>query len=435
MDLEEAEDVPDEEDLDEGDAELEAAPGELMDVDIVGGLGSDATSPVSQAEDYSEMELDVPLEQSVVPPSSPQLQVWVEDDTEEVPGSVENDNGARGLPVQEEAEAEEEEEVFVYPLDRAQSRSQGPTASQLLASPEFQVDEEVGADDVADIGLSDSHEDDSNAPEVIQEDSVPLQEDLDEVDDVPIQDVPPSPTPPVVTNGTSTESPLPSPAPVIVSLPPARLETPPPVTRSLSPPPRARARSPPPQSRSPSPPPSSRASPSPAPSFGRRSPGRRRARGHHGASPSASASPSPASVYQPLPSRSPPPPSPSPPPRATPSPSPSFGRGSQFRRSRGDDVCYKCRLPGHWASECRTPTSNSPFGGGSQLQFGSQSPSRGSYRPAGDTCYLCGELGHWAIACPSKPAAARRIAGSVECYTCSERGHYSPDCPNRSRRR
>ncbi|KAJ7697039.1 hypothetical protein B0H17DRAFT_1052660 [Mycena rosella] len=120
----------------------------------------------------------------------------------------------------------------------------------------------------------------------------------------------------------------------------------------------------------------------------------------------------PAPAWQ-APPRTRQPPLPAPPPRAF----PSFGGRSQAGRSRGEDICYNCRLPGHWASAC-------PNGGGSQA-----GRSRGSR--AGDRCYQCGEFGHWAIACPSDEGSAQRRAQSVVCWTCGERGHYSPDCPRR----
>ncbi|KAJ6522468.1 hypothetical protein B0H19DRAFT_1202754 [Mycena capillaripes] len=62
---------------------------------------------------------------------------------------------------------------------------------------------------------------------------------------------------------------------------------------------------------------------------------------------------------------------------------PSLGEGSQAGRSRDQDICYRCRSPGHWAFDCPN---------GRRSQAGSSTNSR-----ARDKCYLCGEFGHWAV--------------------------------------
>ncbi|KAJ7110448.1 hypothetical protein C8R44DRAFT_800037 [Mycena epipterygia] len=83
--------------------------------------------------------------------------------------------------------------------------------------------------------------------------------------------------------------------------------------------------------------------------------------------------------------------------------SPSFGRGSQFGRSRDQDICYMCKRSGHWGQDCPNGPSN---------------------RDGQDICFKCHRPGHWAKDCPSSQGSSNKN----KCYKCGESGHWAQAC-------
>ncbi|KAJ6566301.1 hypothetical protein B0H19DRAFT_708689 [Mycena capillaripes] len=118
------------------------------------------------------------------------------------------------------------------------------------------------------------------------------------------------------------------------------------------------------------------------------------------------------------------PPSPPPPARTF----PSFGGGGQAGRSRGQDVCSRCHLPGHWASDCPNR------GEAMRDRRATREPEMNAIcatnmvtgQPVCDQVNGFTEFNITVIACPKYPDAAKRRAQHVTCYTCGAIGHYSP---------
>jgi hypothetical protein len=106
---------------------------------------------------------------------------------------------------------------------------------------------------------------------------------------------------------------------------------------------------------------------------------------------------------------------------------PSDRPASQLRAlpAENSGECFKCKLPGHWSSECTadSPATVQGAGGGGSAKFGE--------------CFKCKQAGHWASKCTAEApggavggAAPSGSTASVErpCFKCNQVGHWASQC-------
>uniref|UniRef100_A0A7S4K7P5 CCHC-type domain-containing protein n=1 Tax=Odontella aurita TaxID=265563 RepID=A0A7S4K7P5_9STRA len=107
-------------------------------------------------------------------------------------------------------------------------------------------------------------------------------------------------------------------------------------------------------------------------------------------------------------------------------------RDKRISDKRGKNlVCFRCRKPGHAASECRAVLGAEGGGGGG----GSHAGGEGS---SATVCFKCGSTEHGLNGCPQMRKAPRLPSGRIDyskvklpyakCFVCGEMGHLASQC-------